>query len=52
VASRAYAEAYAAALPDGRLEVVKGAGHYGFHDQPAAVAEAVLAFARQPQSAS
>lgn len=52
IASRAYAESFAAALPDGRLEVIKGAGHYGFHDQPAAVAEAVLAFARQPQTAS
>jgi pimeloyl-ACP methyl ester carboxylesterase len=52
VASRAYAESYAAALPDGRLQVIAGAGHYGFHDQPAAVAEAVFDFALQPQTAS
>jgi pimeloyl-ACP methyl ester carboxylesterase len=52
LASRKYAESVAKALPDGMLRVVAGAGHYAFHDQPAAVAEAVLAFARQPETAS
>jgi pimeloyl-ACP methyl ester carboxylesterase len=52
LASRKYAESVAKALPNGMLRVVAGAGHYAFHDQPAAVAEAVLAFARQPETAS
>ena len=51
VASREYAEAYAAALPDAQLKIVPGAGHFAFHDQPDAVAEAVTAFARQTASA-
>jgi pimeloyl-ACP methyl ester carboxylesterase len=51
VASRSYAESFTAALPDARLQVIQGAGHYAFHDQPAAVADAVITFARQFQSA-
>jgi pimeloyl-ACP methyl ester carboxylesterase len=52
VASRSYAQACADALPDGRLQVIPGAGHFAFHDQPAAVAEAVFTFVRQPEIAS
>jgi pimeloyl-ACP methyl ester carboxylesterase len=52
MASRKYAESFAKALPDGTLQVIPGAGHFAFHDQPAAIAEAVLAFARQPVAAS
>jgi len=51
VASRRYAEAYAASLPNAQLAVIAGAGHFAFHDKPDEVAEAVLAFARQPQPA-
>jgi pimeloyl-ACP methyl ester carboxylesterase len=51
LATRDYAEGYVAALPDARLQVIPGAGHFAFHDKPELVADAVLAFARQPQHA-
>jgi pimeloyl-ACP methyl ester carboxylesterase len=50
LASRDYAEAYAAALPDARLQVVTGAGHFAFLDKPEAVASAVLDFAGSKQT--
>jgi len=51
LASRAYADAYVAALPNAELKVISGAGHFAFLDQPDAVAEAVRAFAGQQQNA-
>jgi pimeloyl-ACP methyl ester carboxylesterase len=51
LASRDYAQSYAAALPDARLEVIAGAGHFAFLDKPEMVASAVLDFARSKQNA-
>lgn len=51
LASRDYAEAYAAALPNAQLQVIAGAGHFAFLDKPEAVASAVLDFAGSKQNA-
>lgn len=51
LASREYAEAYAAALPNAELKVIAGAGHFAFLDKPEAVASAVLDFAAAKQTA-
>ncbi len=51
LASRDYAEAYAAALPDAQLQVIAGAGHFAFLDKPEAVTSAVLDFAGSKQNA-
>jgi pimeloyl-ACP methyl ester carboxylesterase len=51
IASRAYAEKVAMALPQGRFQIVPGAGHYASADQPAVFAQAVIAFA-SPATAS
>jgi pimeloyl-ACP methyl ester carboxylesterase len=51
LADRDYAEAYVAALPDARLEVITGAGHFAFLDKPDAVASAVQAFVGAKQTA-
>jgi pimeloyl-ACP methyl ester carboxylesterase len=51
LASRDYAEAYAAALPNAELKVIAGAGHFAFLDKPEAVASAVLDFAAAKQTA-
>jgi pimeloyl-ACP methyl ester carboxylesterase len=44
--SVAHGRAYAEGLPDARLVIVPGAGHYPYLEQPAAFAEAVAAFLR------
>jgi pimeloyl-ACP methyl ester carboxylesterase len=41
----AHGEAYAAAIPDARLEVIAGCGHLPALEQPAAVADLVASFA-------
>jgi pimeloyl-ACP methyl ester carboxylesterase len=41
-----FGAAFAAAIPDARLELVPGAGHYPQEEQPALVARAIAAFAR------
>lgn len=51
LATRDYAEAYAAALPDAQLKVIAGAGHFAFLDKSDAVASAVLDFAAAKQTA-
>jgi pimeloyl-ACP methyl ester carboxylesterase len=51
LASREYAEAYAAALPNADLKVIAGAGHFAFLDKPEAVASAVLDFVGSKQTA-
>ncbi len=51
LANRQYAQDYAAALPDARLEVIAGAGHFAFLDKPDAVASAVQAFVGSKQTA-
>lgn len=51
LASRDYAQSYAAALPDASLEVIAGAGHFAFLDKPDAVASAVQAFVGSKQTA-
>lgn len=48
LASRCYAEAVAAALPQGECWVVEEAGHFASVDRPAAFAGAILDFARRP----
>lgn len=51
LASREYAQAYADALPDARLQVIAGAGHFAFFDQGEAVASAATDFAGSKQKA-
>ena len=51
LASRDYAQSYAAALPDASLEVIAGAGHFAFLDKPDAVVSAVQAFVGSKQTA-
>jgi pimeloyl-ACP methyl ester carboxylesterase len=51
LASRDYADAYAAALPNAQLKVIAGAGHFAFLDKPEAVASAVLDFVGAKQNA-
>lgn len=51
LASREYADAYVAALPNAELKVIAGAGHFAFFDKPEAVASAVLDFAGSKQNA-
>jgi pimeloyl-ACP methyl ester carboxylesterase len=44
IVPRACAQQYVEALPDARLEVVAGAGHYVEIEQPGALAQLVTAF--------
>lgn len=48
IASQAYAEAVADALPQGRFRTIVGAGHLASVDKPEAFAEAILDFALHP----
>jgi pimeloyl-ACP methyl ester carboxylesterase len=48
IASRAYAEAFASALPRAELRTIRDAGHFASVDQPDAFAAAILDFARLP----
>jgi pimeloyl-ACP methyl ester carboxylesterase len=41
-------EAYARALPQSRLAVIEGAGHFIDMEQPEALAKLVIEFAAQP----
>ena len=44
-----FAKAFEEAIPDARLAVIEGAGHYPFEERPAETAAALLAFLEEPR---
>ncbi len=44
IASPDYGRAYAATIPGARFELIQGAGHYGYFEEPDAYANAAIAF--------
>ena len=43
-----FGELFRDAIPDARLVLLEGTGHYPHEEQPAVVARAIAAFAREP----
>ncbi|QKW25543.1 alpha/beta hydrolase [Streptomyces seoulensis] len=52
VATPAYGRAYAAAFPDARFELIRGAGHLPLREEPSAVFAALDAFLARPADAA